>query len=611
MTATVGGNAPTTQQKEDLAQAFDLVRVNGAGQTIGPDGQVVGGMSALQYSRLQRSMRPVRSVTPSQVTYYVDANRGSNANNGTSIATPYQTLEQALAQTLTPGAVIALANDSVWNLADRISFSGKAGNASSRLTLTNYDPGGSPSQRPTFRYFYTPTAAQWTWDASRLAWYFTNPDTTIKAFGRYAYVRFPVAANAWGIDRGASSSWTANRLTRDFEYWPDETNRRIYIYAPAGTDPTTYYGGPGSVVLAQYTRGVFSLGSNADYWTIENIRFEQCGSGIWVVNSARVNMVEVRGCIANDVGGLFLSDGNAAHSCTYHIHSNTAQSIGGPAINMGNSNLNCIVEDNVLIDGNNSACQAAIYINEYIGDGSQTAARGGNIVRRNFVRNMKNGIGDQTVDGSGIYIEQRSANNLVTQNIIEGCGIAIQDNSGRKNTYTSNLIANCNTALAVTDASNLFGIDVTFDNNTAVASAGRLAHPYGPIAPRSGFIYVEPRNGGANQHFRARGNVICAEPAAFASGQAIFRYDNGLVTKDLTGNTVPVGPAFGRAVGVSGDIPDAANTQRLGAAATIGRNFVPDGVATMAGVSSVSSVDLFGDGRGAPTLRGAIANREE
>ena len=47
MTATVGGNAPTTQQKEDLAQAFDLVRVNGAGQTIGPDGQVVGGVVAI------------------------------------------------------------------------------------------------------------------------------------------------------------------------------------------------------------------------------------------------------------------------------------------------------------------------------------------------------------------------------------------------------------------------------------------------------------------------------------------------------------------------------------------------------------------------------------
>jgi hypothetical protein len=43
MTATVGGNAPTPQQKTDLAQAFDLVRVNAQGQTIGPDGQVVGG----------------------------------------------------------------------------------------------------------------------------------------------------------------------------------------------------------------------------------------------------------------------------------------------------------------------------------------------------------------------------------------------------------------------------------------------------------------------------------------------------------------------------------------------------------------------------------------
>jgi lysophospholipase L1-like esterase len=43
MTATVGGNAPTPQQKTDLAQAFDLVRVNDQGQTIGPAGLVVGG----------------------------------------------------------------------------------------------------------------------------------------------------------------------------------------------------------------------------------------------------------------------------------------------------------------------------------------------------------------------------------------------------------------------------------------------------------------------------------------------------------------------------------------------------------------------------------------
>lgn len=50
MTATVGGNAPTTQQKEDLAQAFDLVRVNDEGQTIGPDGQVVGGGEADLYT---------------------------------------------------------------------------------------------------------------------------------------------------------------------------------------------------------------------------------------------------------------------------------------------------------------------------------------------------------------------------------------------------------------------------------------------------------------------------------------------------------------------------------------------------------------------------------
>lgn len=43
MTATVGGNAPAEQQKQDLASAFDLARVNSNGQIINAAGDVVGG----------------------------------------------------------------------------------------------------------------------------------------------------------------------------------------------------------------------------------------------------------------------------------------------------------------------------------------------------------------------------------------------------------------------------------------------------------------------------------------------------------------------------------------------------------------------------------------
>lgn len=77
MTATVGGNAPTEQQKEALAQAFDLVRVNDAGQTIGPDGQVVGGGATPETINNRDGLGRVTSYTLGGTTYTV-----TYGNNG-------------------------------------------------------------------------------------------------------------------------------------------------------------------------------------------------------------------------------------------------------------------------------------------------------------------------------------------------------------------------------------------------------------------------------------------------------------------------------------------------------------------------------------------------
>jgi hypothetical protein len=77
MTATVGGNTPTTQNKTDLAQAFDLVRVNSQSQLIGPSGQVVGGGVTLSRDRLLAGnfSADLRSAIADAVAY-ADANNG-------------------------------------------------------------------------------------------------------------------------------------------------------------------------------------------------------------------------------------------------------------------------------------------------------------------------------------------------------------------------------------------------------------------------------------------------------------------------------------------------------------------------------------------------------
>ncbi len=79
--------------------------------------------------------------TAGATTYYVDSTNGSDSNNGTSTATPWQTLAPVNATTFAPGDAIRFAAGGVWNGQLAPLGSGASGNP---ITIDLYGTGSQP-----------------------------------------------------------------------------------------------------------------------------------------------------------------------------------------------------------------------------------------------------------------------------------------------------------------------------------------------------------------------------------------------------------------------------------------------------------------------------------
>jgi Chitobiase/beta-hexosaminidase C-terminal domain/Bacterial Ig-like domain (group 2) len=84
------------------------------------------------------------SITPAgaaHLTYYVDNVKGSDSNNGTSIAAPFATVAKVNALTPTPGQTVAFKSGDVWHEMLTISRSGAPG---APITYSSYGTGAQP-----------------------------------------------------------------------------------------------------------------------------------------------------------------------------------------------------------------------------------------------------------------------------------------------------------------------------------------------------------------------------------------------------------------------------------------------------------------------------------
>lgn len=404
--------------------------------------------------------------------YFVDANRGSDSNNGTSKATPWQTLTKArdTSAARAAGICVALANDSVFNQTDRLSWSAAGSTAANgtsdgvRWYLTNYDPGGHPTDRPTITFYYTPTAAQWTWDSGNGAWYFTNP------YGRQwtidCYVRF-TKAGRWGSNWGSTA---LSNLTADYRAFNSTT--KLYVYAPPGVDPTTYYGGPGSIELGEGEGAALSFSRCGKWSVIDGIHFSRCGLGVSQSNFSATENLDgfvIQRCTSDYTARLFYGtgDANSTYTMSCRALENTLIHMGSGGIHSYCKATNWLVAGNYWEDCGNTWSTGGLYAQE---GASGASSLTNNVALQNYATDMKFNVGGLVYDGCALYADPGALGWTFDQNYGEGMRVFIQQNNGQPLTVTRNVTVDVDRFMAISDATGRNNLQSTIEFNTCFAA---------------------------------------------------------------------------------------------------------------------------------------------
>jgi hypothetical protein len=157
----------------------------------------------------------------SATAYYVSSSVGSDSNNGTSAATPWQTIAHVNGQTFSPGDSVLFKRGDVWNESLAPASSGSSGNP---IAFDAYGTGAAPNLTG---YYAVPSSA-WVLVTGN-AWKAPVPAT-------YSAINFCLFGSVWGQKVAAVSS----NLTA----WGNFYLANGYVYVYATENPASYYSGP-------------------------------------------------------------------------------------------------------------------------------------------------------------------------------------------------------------------------------------------------------------------------------------------------------------------------------------------------------------------------------
>jgi hypothetical protein len=158
------------------------------------------------------------SCVASATTYYVSSSAGSDANNATSVTTPWQTIAHVNGQTFLPGDSILFRRGDVWNESLIPASSGGSGNP---ITFDAYGTGAPPN----LTGYYAVPAGAWV-PVTGNAWKAPLP-------AAYSTINFCLFGSIWGQKVAAS---TAN-LTAQWDFYL--ANGFMYVFSVGS--PATYY----------------------------------------------------------------------------------------------------------------------------------------------------------------------------------------------------------------------------------------------------------------------------------------------------------------------------------------------------------------------------------
>lgn len=612
LVAIEGDPIPTQLQHEVVA---------GGGLRATSFGALDGAVMADDRNRALRAWRQQPktyklAVVPDP-TIFIDFNRGNDANAGTKAA-PYKTIGKLLTALPSAGACIGLANDSLFDFTDRLSFTGataiNGASESNRVTFTNYDPGGYPTQRPRIRFRYLPTAGNWTWDATVQAWYYTHPSN--RAWGSYnALARF---AGAWGQSRSTNlPALVAGLLSRDRDYYADDTTKRIYVYAPAGTDPTTYYGGPGSIILGETEGSALNFSRCGKFVTLDNLIFEDCGTGTQLSNfSATEDLAGfvVQRCQFLNVGRgvAFATDSSSNFTQSGRILENIGRNAGSMFVHLPGKATLTDVAGNLFSGPNQSSSHGgALYVQ---GSSSGVQTMTGNRCFENYVEDAKFNRGNCAFDGAGLYFEVRARGWDCYKNFITRCHHGVCNNTGMTLNVRHNVFDDVDLPYVVADGMSLNTINSTFEHNTAV-NCGITKYRTGDSAIDPARTERDPiraalgmfDNVASSAVLSHRNNIIhVAGNAPLVAGMELRRG----ATLDASGNhffgQVKTDPVETFAYGTANQVLAAANT--TAGNFVLGSQYEPvSGVPTAPALASLPSpLDLYGMASPSP-YKGAVS----
>lgn len=411
--------------------------------------------------------------------YYVDYNRGSDSNDGLSTGAPWKEWTKIDDAAKSAGDVILFANDSIWeyDTASRcVPPTSWAGTRTSPVRIGKYSPLSAGTGKPTVRWNHKVLANEWTYSAPNNAWQYT----TSGAAGNQCLVRL-------------GGTWVASRIdgtqlplaSIDGRY--SNSGTTFSLYAPAGTNPTDYYG----EVLISYEQGFLSISSGRGCVDVEDIRFEYTGTAILGNSSTAADVrLNVRRCEGQYVSNMIRAQGDTVGQLYMTISDCDITEWGASAIASiaisGAGIKGLEIYRNRITNGLHCYSQGAIYLQ----------SRGTGLVTRVYENNISGvrwGTRDKTVDGCAIYAEVGSGGIEVFRNVVYDAVCALQDNSGRAAKWVSNLIYDCKTAIRVSDGTGVGTTAHEFYNNTCIVGVDKSAYSsFGSQPTEAGFRSYMP-----------------------------------------------------------------------------------------------------------------------